>query len=286
MPPGRGYRALGCQQVQVALLDADPSGAAQVAALERIAAAARERDGDVGVERLPFGVDVLPSRISFDTAWALRAGSTGPLWCMVAVGGDRLTAVGPDLAGGTPAFVIAGPPQSGRSTALRVAAASFLAVGTRVLLVAPRPSPLRELAGAEGVVAVITGPEFDSATIKEALLDGGPLVLLIDDAELLRDCSAGPELSAILRRELGEGVGIVLAGDADGICSGFSGWQVEARKARRGLLLSPQNATDGDLIGARLSRAMTGHPIVPGRGLLHLGNGEPQVVQVPLYVNS
>jgi S-DNA-T family DNA segregation ATPase FtsK/SpoIIIE len=282
LPPGRGFRAGGGRQVQVALLDVNPSGAAQTAALERIAAQARERDAEVPTTGRPFGVDVLPTRIRFDAAWQLRPDTAGPLWCAVGVGGDRLAAHGPDLATGIPAFVIAGPPESGRSTALRAAAASYLAVGTRLLLVTPRSSPLRELAGTDGVAAVLTGSDLDPALVKEALLDGGPLVLVIDDAELLRDCSAGPTLAAILRRELGERVGIVLAGDPDAICSGFSGWQVEARKARRGLLLSPQNLIEGELIGVHVPRAMIGRPVEPGRGLLHLGNGRPLAVQVPL----
>jgi S-DNA-T family DNA segregation ATPase FtsK/SpoIIIE len=283
LPPGRAYRAVGGHQLQVATLDRDPSGAAQAAALEAIGAQARGRDGELTVSQLPFGVDVLPSRISFDEAWQLRVGEGGPLRGVVAVGGDRLAALGPDLDTGVPAFVIAGPPRSGRSTALRAIAESYLRIGTRVLVVAPRSSPVREAyTGAPGPVAVLTGQDLAAEDLKEALLERGPLVVVIDDAELLRDCSASADLTAILRRQLGEQVGLVLAGDADSICAGFSGWQVEARKARRGLLLSPQNLTDADLIGARLSRASIGQPIQPGRGLLHLGTGETVTVQVPV----
>jgi DNA segregation ATPase FtsK/SpoIIIE, S-DNA-T family len=90
---------------------------------------------------------------------------------------------------------------------------------------------------------------------------------------------------AAARRELqsgaGQSLGLVLAGDADRVCSGFSGWQIEAKKARRGLLLSPQNITDADLIGVRVPRTYIGQPIQPGRGVLHLGGGNPLVVQVP-----
>lgn len=179
--------------------------------------------------------------------------------------------------------MIAGPPESGRSTALRALAASYLKIGTRVLLVAPRTSPLREpFPDAHGVVGLLTGSDLAAEDLKEALLDRGPLVILIDDAELLRGCAAGPELAAILSRQHGENVGIVLAGDADGLCGGFSGWQLEARKARRGLLLSPQNVTDADLIGTRLARTSVGKPVEPGRGILHLGGSEPFAVQVPV----
>jgi S-DNA-T family DNA segregation ATPase FtsK/SpoIIIE len=37
-------------------------------------------------------------------------------------------------------------------------------------------------------------------------------------------------------RPASQPLGLVLAGDADRVCSGFSGWQIEAKKARRGLL--------------------------------------------------
>lgn len=161
MAPGRAYRAVGGHQVQVALVDPDPTGAAQAAAIERLAVTARQRDGELPLSARPFGVDVLPARISLDEAWALRVGEPGPLCGLVAVGGDRLTADGADLAVGTPAFVIAGPPQSGRSTALRTLAASYLRIGTRVLLVAPRTSPLREpFPGSTAPISVLTSTDI------------------------------------------------------------------------------------------------------------------------------
>jgi hypothetical protein len=75
------------------------------------------------------------------------------LWALAGVGGDPLTAHGPDLAAGTvPAFTVTGPSGSGRSIALTVLARSLLAGGNRPFLVALRPSPLRELAGRQSVL--------------------------------------------------------------------------------------------------------------------------------------
>jgi S-DNA-T family DNA segregation ATPase FtsK/SpoIIIE len=116
--------------------------------------------------------------------------------------------------------------------------------------------------------------------LREAIAAGGPLVVLVDDAELLRDAAASAELSEIVRRTY-PSVAVVAAGDPDGLGTGFSGWQVEARRARRGLLLSPQNLADADLIGVRLARTSIGNPIEPGRGLLHLGDAQLLTVQVP-----
>jgi S-DNA-T family DNA segregation ATPase FtsK/SpoIIIE len=79
----------------------------------------------------------------------------------------------------------------------------------------------------------------------------------------------------------GPGRALVLAGNADSICTGLSGWQVEAKKSRQGVLLSPQGSTDGDLIGARIPRSAVGQPVHPGRALMHLGTGALVTVAVP-----
>ncbi len=71
----------------------------------------------------------------------------------------------------------------------------------------------------------------------------------------------------------GPGRAVVLGGSAEDVGGGFSGWQVEARKARQGALLSPQGLSDGDLVGVRLPRSSVGGPVTPGRALLHLGDG-------------
>lgn len=103
----------------------------------------------------------------------------------------------------------------------------------------------------------------------------------MDDAELLIDCDASEELSKIMSFGADVGRALVLAGNASDICAGFGNWQNDAKKARRGCLLSPQDITDADLIGIRVPRDLIGGPVTPGRGLLHLGDGTLRVVQVP-----
>lgn len=283
MPAGRALRAESGVETQVALLASDPSGQGQAAALVRIAARAAERDADLPATLQPFRVDVLPARVSFEQAWALGgggAGGPGSMWALVGVGGDTLQAYGPELSTGTPAFVVAGPPSSGRSTVLLAMAHSLLRAGVGVVAITPRSSPLRDLASAG--VTVLTGPELATADLQAALAAAPErAAVLIDDAELLRDCQAGDELRGLLRVGAGSNRALVIAGDTEGVCAGFSGWQVELKKARRGLLLAPQSITEGDLIGVRPPRSALGQPAQPGRGLLHLGDGEPRVVQVP-----
>jgi S-DNA-T family DNA segregation ATPase FtsK/SpoIIIE len=161
-------------------------------------------------------------------------------------------------------------------------ARSFLAGGSSVVLATPRPSPLTRLDGRPGVLALFADGDVPADALTDALDRApGPCVVLVDDAELLRDCGASDALRAILRSGDARPQGLVLAGSADDVCAGFSGWQVEAKKSRQGLLLSPQNTTDGDLIGVRLARTAVGGPVVAGRGLLHLGDTMVHTVQVP-----
>jgi S-DNA-T family DNA segregation ATPase FtsK/SpoIIIE len=282
IPPGRCFRAGSGIEVQVALLDTDASGQGQAAALRAIAASCSSRDAAVPTSLRAFRVDMLPVRISFADAWGMRP-VTGPMWGMVGVGGDELAAYGPDLADGVPAFIVAGPAKSGRSTILVSMARSLLAAGTPVVLAAPRPSPLRHLAGQPGVVRVFEGLDIDEEEFQSALDSAGErCVVLIDDAELVKDCDATGIFSQILSRGADSGRALVFAGDADSICVGFGGWQVDAKRARRGCLTSPQTLPEGQLIGATLTHAMTGAPTRPGRALLHLGDGTVFTVAVPI----
>ena len=282
VPPGRALRAGSGTELQVALLAPDASGQGQAAALQEIAAHCRLRDEAVNGSRLPFRVDALPSRMSFADAWQLRPVSAGRLWGLVGVGGDTLAALGPDLASGMPCFIVAGPAKSGRSTILLSMARSFLAAGTPVILAAPRPSPLRALAGVPGVLALFDQLELGQPELARALAAcAGPGVVLIDDAELLRDCGAAGELSRLIALGGDAGRALVLGGDAESIGLGFSGWQVEAKRARRGCLTAPSTIPEGDLIGVRLARDALGQPPRPGRCLLHTGDGNLVTVTVP-----
>ncbi|MFD3585683.1 FtsK/SpoIIIE domain-containing protein [Streptomyces sp. NPDC058683] len=286
IPPGRAFRSETAAETQFALLSADTSGQGQAAAIVAIGEAAAARDAQVPRSRRPFRVDVLPSRISFEDAWAMRdpAVAAAPLWALVGVGGDELTAFGPDLAQGVPAFVIGGPAKSGRSTTLLGFARSYLAGGVRIVVAAPRMSPLRELEGQEGVLKVFTGRDIEEDELTEVIASASPaepIVVLVDDAEVLDDCDAEDVFKRIVESGVEEGLAVVIAGDEDEICDGFSGWQVDAKKARRGILLSPQESGSGELIGVRTTRAMVGGPIQPGRGMLHLGSGEHVTVTTP-----
>ena len=284
VPDGRAFRNGSGIETQVALLAADSSGQGQAAAIRDIAEEAGRRDAGVPRENRPFRVDGLPARITFADAWQLRDPGVpaSPLWAMVGVGGDELAAIGPDLGTGAPVFIAAGPSKSGRSTVLAAMARSLLASGAQLVLVTPRPSPLRSLAEEPGVVRSFEGPGLGAAEFAGAVAAfTGPGVVIIDDAEQHRDCDAESELSKLINFGADAGLALVIGGDAEALSGGFGGWHVEARRARRGCLIAPQSMPEGDLIGVRLPRSVTGEPVRPGRALLNTGDGTLVTVTVP-----
>ncbi|MEV0218475.1 FtsK/SpoIIIE domain-containing protein [Streptomyces sp. NPDC050704] len=287
IPPGRGFKNESAIETQFALLSDDVTGQGQAAALAAIGEAAAARDAEVPRARRPFRVDVLPSRIGFAEAWEMRdsAVAQSKLWALAGIGGDDIMAFGPDLSQGVPTFVVAGPAKSGRSTALLNLARSYLLQGVRLVIAAPRPSPLRELDGQDGVLKVFTDDDIESDDFNEAIESASPeepIVVIVDDGEVLEDCDCERELKRLVQRGADRGLALVIGGDEEEVCSGFSGWQVEAKKGRRGILLSPQDSGAGELIGIRTTRSMVGGPVTPGKGMLHLGSGEPVTVTVPI----
>ncbi|MFE9767879.1 FtsK/SpoIIIE domain-containing protein [Streptomyces sp. NPDC005808] len=287
IPPGRGFKNETATETQFALLSEDLTGQGQAAALAAIGETAAARDAELPRARRPFRVDVLPSRIAFAEAWEMRDPQTSAskLWGLAGIGGDDIMAFGPDLSQGVPTFVVAGPAKSGRSTTLLNLARSYLLQGVRLVIAAPRPSPLRELAGQDGVLKVFTEDDIESDDFNEAIESASPeepIVFIVDDGEVLEDCDAEREFKRLVQRGGERGLALVIGGDEEEVCGGFSGWQVEAKKGRRGILLSPQDSSAGELIGIRTTRSMVGGPVTPGKGLLHLGNGEPVTVTVPM----
>ncbi|MFI6946456.1 ATP-binding protein [Streptomyces sp. NPDC050422] len=228
--------------------------------------------------------DALPDRISFDEAWSMRDPATPRLWTLAGVGGEDRRVYGPDLATGTaPAFVVAGPSGSGRSTALVNIARSLLDVNTRVVLAAPEASPLRELVGRSGVVACFVRDDIGYDELEEVLSSASPdepVVVVMDDAETLEKCEAARLLKSLVQHGFEEGTALVVSCREDKLPLSY-GWLQETKKGHRGLLLSPQDRSTGDVVGMRTGDAIIGRPVVPGQGWLHLGDGKLLAVAVP-----
>jgi S-DNA-T family DNA segregation ATPase FtsK/SpoIIIE len=258
LPPGRGWSLATASPVavQVALLDDDPSGPAQAAALVRLA-------GPPATSHRPRTFAPLPARVALSSL-PRRSGRQ----VVVGVGGDELEALTVDLQ--EDGFVIAGPARSGRSAALLTLAEQLRSGGAHVVAVAPRPSPLRSLPGCH--------TDREASYDLERVLAARPDALLLDDAELLVDSPLAHLLERAVREMRDSGTTVVAAGTTDDLVTGYRGFVVDLRRARSGLLLSPQSAADGDLLGVRLSRAIGGD-VHPGRGLLCL-RGVATPVQV------
>lgn len=275
VPDGRAFAANSGLETQIALLAEDNSAKAQAAVLSRIARDAAAREPHLPDEARPFRVDVLPNRITLDAALELARGPLPTPFALAGVGGDDLQPLGPDLRGGA-TFIVAGPGRCGRSTVLIGLAESVLRTGGKLIVVSGKSSSplLAAMQGRDRVLAVVGDPTTPVQVYMDALAQAGesPVVLVLDDAESLRDCPASEFFRDVVRGVSRTGTSLVLGGNAEGICTGLSGWQVEAKKSRSGLLLSPQGMSDGDLIGVRLPRSAIGGAVTPGRGILHLGD--------------
>ncbi|WP_209561657.1 FtsK/SpoIIIE domain-containing protein [Frigoribacterium sp. PvP032] len=281
---GRGFTADTAVETQVALLAVDAAASAQGDSLRIRGAAATERDRDVARDRRPFRLERLDGPVGFDEAWGRRSPELGPdaMLAMVGLGGDDMGVVGPDLAAGAGTFLVAGPGRSGRSTVLTTIARSLLAQGVELVVVAPRASPLRHLAAVPGVLALVT-----TATVHEDDLapwfdaGGRRRVLVVDDAEKLRDCPAANWLATFVSSCAERGQGLVAGGSAAELALGFTGWHVDLRRGRCGALLSPQVPAEGDLIGVVVPRSSLSVRPRVGTAQVNVGDGVVQPVQVP-----
>ncbi|WP_091453043.1 hypothetical protein [Micromonospora inyonensis] len=205
-----------------------------------------------------------------------------PATCTVGAGGNDLGPVDVDLADAGAAFLVAGPPRSGRSTALAAIVSSLAGRGTGgfgVLLCCPRPSPLMDLVGMPGVVGALCG-SLDMQ-IDEALAGArGPLAVVVDDAERLGDGIAADVLDRFTRTARDDGNLVVAAGTTHELAlHNYRGWLAAVRHARTGLLLNPASYVDGEVLSVKLPRSTSGG-WPPGRALL-VQRGQTVAVQVP-----
>lgn len=106
-------------------------------------------------------------------------------------------------------------------------------------------------------------------------------VVLVDDAEQLVHSELEPDLATLARGAAGEGWALVVAGNADALSTGLSGWVGHARRNRCGALLAPQSVTESELVGARVPHGLLGGQPPAGRAHVHLGDGRFVTVQVP-----
>ncbi|MCK9897677.1 FtsK/SpoIIIE domain-containing protein [Frankia sp. AgB32] len=311
LPAGRGM-AIGGRfpnpvEVQLGLLDAEPSGQAQTAALRAVGryAAAQVTAADPRwADHRPFRIERLPERVDHSRMVRTRgrravSGSAGSdRRVALGLGGDELDVIEINLTE-APGFVIGGPPRAGRSSTLLTIALSLLAAGEPVIAVTPRASAMRSLLGHPGVTfldADLNRPGATGSGRATPLLPDGvpwpppdprswlgqqagprPSVVLVDDAELIGE-PAATTLADHWRQARDTGGALVLAGHTEELLLHYRGFAVDVRREGHGLLLSPRRTTDGDLLGVQLSRGgAAAQP--PGRGVI-VRHGSVTPVQV------
>ncbi|MGH3545758.1 MAG: FtsK/SpoIIIE domain-containing protein, partial [Mycobacteriales bacterium] len=224
-------------QLQFALLDPDPAPHAQRKALGELAQTLTEQAPHEAAGALP--VDALPPLVL-----PPLPGATQQPWLLpVGLGCDRLQTVALDLRQSRVA-VIAGPPGSGKTTALR--AVGHAATGQQIPVIEAVSSPGGAGCGLPGAQTA-RGADQLRKLVAELDEAGKPGLILLDDAELLVD--ADPELDQELNELSCAGEHrVVLAGGTDELLSLYRGCTITARRARTGLLLAAR-LSDGELFG-------------------------------------
>ncbi|MFC6423119.1 FtsK/SpoIIIE domain-containing protein [Ornithinimicrobium tianjinense] len=289
MPDGRGFRAEGLRETQVALLDEDPAGTAQVRALQALARASAERYAALPRPLRPFHVDLLPVRVDAQEAARLAAqdaadGVVVPSTSLaIAVGGDTLGVRHLDAVDHGPGLLVTGARRTGRSTALRQLAAQALERRWNVAVVTPRTSPLRELEGRDGVFGpwdLSSDQSAVPAELTSLVADPVPLLVVVDDLELVgSDGWLADALVRTLESMRDTDNLLVGAGNGADLQSHYRGPASLLKKAGSGLMLAPQSSADADLFGARLNRSAFGLSMPPGGGYL-VHSGQATRVQV------
>lgn len=259
--PGRAVVAATSQVIQLAWPGDDLAGA--------VAAVSSHWPG---TRRAAPPVGVLPPQIRVSELRAAARLSGEPAWIPVGLGDATLSVAGLELYEHEHAL-IAGPPRSGRSSALLAVAQVLAAVADppAILALTPRRSPLR---GSPHVDQAVTNcGELEAAAARYA---SGRLVILADDAETADD--PGDVLEGLMKGS--PNVTVIAAGRSDALRRNFGHWTQVVRESRCGVLLAPDYDLDGDLLGVTLPRLNRLAP-VPGRGFLAVG-GSCEGIQLAL----
>lgn len=262
LTPGRGLLQ-GATTVQVASVTADPTARAQAEFMSRLAA-----------QLDPPSVPVLASR-PFPAVVDLGGlpAAAGPRRVVVGVADVTLDPV--ELEFEHSDVVIAGPPRSGRSTALRTIVTQLID-DHDVYVIGPPSSPLGGLPVKEASIGRPAN-HVDLinrlVTIDSLGVPARPVVVVIDGFDVL-DHHSVPWADL----EATEHLHLVASCESRAMVSGFHTLAGRLKQSRRQLVLQPDVADFQSLTGIR-SPVRPGLKSVPGRGVL-ITDGEPVVVQV------
>lgn len=266
-PPGRGI--LDGLEVQVGVLGGDGNVAVQAREIDALAAAMRKAN----ITEAP-PVQRLTDRVSLNELGAVEGDRVA-----IGVADDDLRPVTLEPRG---AMIVAGPPGSGRTTALDTLAASVAARGSRrTVLLSARRSPLARRA--HWATAADT-PEALDRVVRELLaeLDEGnvpPTALFIEN---LADFSGNPveyDLERIIKAHIKAESLVVGEAETSTWSQAYTLGQ-PLRASRRGLLIQPDDSDGDTLLNTSLGRIRRA-TLPPGRGFL-VERGRVRKLQVAI----
>ncbi|HRA03824.1 MAG TPA: FtsK/SpoIIIE domain-containing protein [Arachnia sp.] len=273
-PPGRCVQIGRSQELQLAILGRNGTPSVQVSEIDELSRAVAA----IHPVR-PASVGSLPTRVALSELPPALEGRP-----VVGIEDRSLGALGFDGEG---TFVIAGPPRSGRSTALHWFADSIRRWAPSVPLVhlSARPSRLTGLPQWQAsVIGADRVREYAGSQLKPYVeRDGGgkPLVaVFIEDLPELCGTVAEAELAEIVKLARRNGHLVFASGETSGFSSGFSSLTTEIKAGRAGVILHPDQH-DGDLLKTPLPRLQKSADMLPGRGYFIQG-GKAWRVQLPV----
>jgi len=272
MPPGRCFWSPGLIETQVSLISLDTSGAAQVAGLQSISDDASRRWGSGSASRHLRRVDALPSRFNLSQVGRLPRADPAPSVLPVAVAGDQLSLFGLDTVTHGPAFLVAGPRMTGRSTTLKTMATFALAKGWKVVVFTTRPSPLATMEPNGHLLGCFTNAadqKDDALAILEMLRSATqPSLVIADDIDrMASDDWLAQALDEHIRAIRDTGSALAASGTTGDLASN-RGLIGTLTRARSGVLLAPQAMTDSGMFDAKISRSAASQSYPVGGGFL------------------
>ena len=246
MPPGRGLLLPSGTEMQFAL----PAEAGANLSVPQFGS--------------PRRIDALPDRVELASLPTSDADST-----VLGRTVDEFTGL-PLGPRGEAAWLVCGPPRSGRSTTLAVLATALL--GRRaVAWIAPGAPP----AGLSPAVDLLSFD--DPAGVGAWCAQHRNGAVLVDDMDQLAGMAAEPAVLEHLARSRSTGAIVAASGVASDLVTSYRGLAPELRRRQTGVLLQPARH-DGDLFGIRIGPPDEPRP---GRGLLVV-RGAVQEIQVAM----
>jgi S-DNA-T family DNA segregation ATPase FtsK/SpoIIIE len=225
---------------------------------------------DLVAPRLVPAIGTLPTDVPLATLPAARLES--PCRIPLGIGDDDLDVAWLRVHDGEH-VLITGPPRSGKTNALALVAHTVRAADPDAVLVGIC-EPRSRLHSVDAFDAVGSLEELHHI-VRAATSDRRRWFVLIDDAPTVDDRDG---VLTVTLRSGRQDLHVIAAGRADDVRAAYGHWLRIVRQSRAGVLLQPDLAADGDLLGVRLPRRLA-VPLVPGRGFA-VESGQAILVQL------